>query len=198
MIKFLSIFFMMFLCVDGFAADAVVGKKYIFNSRKLESELISDKSTFGSASSLLSGIDSSETETINMRKWFKNWLLKQDSLRWEPVRAVMEHGGFAVVDEDVLNKYLSVSCFDGNGDTGWDELIKYATPYLDDNFHFHLSVKLARENDYDKTTCVFGKIAKYMNYSTVGIYRDTATDYSATNVLKFFDELDKEINNTNK
>ena len=144
---------------------------------------------------LLKGIESSESEANNMREWFKRWLLKQDSLRWEPVRAVMEHGGFAAVDEDVLNKYLSVSCFDGNGDAGWDELIKYTTPYLDDKFHFHLSIKLASENDYDKTTCVFGKIAPYMNYSSVNIYRETAVDYNATNVLKFFDDLDKEINN---
>ena len=133
-----------------------------------------------------------------MRKWFKDWLLKQDTLNWKPVRAVMEHGGFAAIDEDVLNKYLSVSCFDGNGDTGWDDLIKYTTPYLDDRFHFHLSVKLASENDYDKTRCVFGKIAQYMNYSKTNIYKETATDYNATNMLKFFDELDKEINNTHK
>ena len=196
--KFLLVTFcMLFVCVGNVAADNTSNINYVFNQSKVQRELESKEATFASVSALLSGINNSESETENMHKWFKSWLLKQETLNWNATKAVLEYGGFTAVDNDVFHRYFDISCFNGTGDVGWDKLVDYVTPYFDDKFHFSLSVKLAKINDRDKTICVLGKLAKYINYADLGIYKENAAMYEATNVTDVFNELDNEIKKIN-
>ena len=195
--KNILLFFAVFVSINVAFAGGESGKKYVFNQYKVQSELGSEKATFDSVSKLLDGITNDEQESKKMYQWFKPWLLKQEKLNWNATRAIMEYGGFTVIDNDVFHKYFDISCFDGSGDTGWDKLIDYVTPYFNDNFHFSLSIKLAKQNDRNKTICVLSKLAKYINYADLDLYKENAIVYKATNVTDVFNELDNEVKKMN-